>query len=146
MIVFFVCYILSNAKLSLGFAFGIFAVFSILRYRTMMVPIKEMTYMFISISIAIINALSYNGISIGLVLFTNFALIGFIFLLEKTWVKNELKQTVIYEKIELIKPTHHIELMNDLKTRTGLNIHRFEIGKIDFLRDVARIDIFYYEE
>lgn len=145
-IVFFVCYLLSNAKLSLGFAFGIFAIFSILRYRTMMVPIKEMTYMFIAISIAVMNALSFTGVDIGLIVFSNLALVFFIFLLEKAWVKNEIMKTVLYEKIEFIKPEFRQELIQDLSNRTGLKIHKVEINKIDFLRDVARINVYYYDE
>ncbi len=146
LIIFFVCYLLNSVKLSLGFAFGIFAIFSILRYRTETVPIKEMTYMFISISIAIINAISSHAVGLIQVLFTNIIIIGFTFVLEKSWVKNELKRNILYEKIDLIKPENHDELMADLRERTGLNIHRFEIGKIDFLKDIVNIKVFYNED
>lgn len=145
-VVFFVCYLLNSLEISLGFAFGIFAIFSILRYRTTTIPIKDMTYMFISISVAIINALSNQQISYAELLFTNGMLILFAFLLEKLWVQNELRKNIIYEKIDLIKPENHDKLLEDLINRTGLNIHRFEIGRIDFMRDIARIRIYYYNE
>lgn len=144
-VVFFVCYLLNKVELEIGFAFGIFALFSILRYRTRQIPIKEMTYLFISISIAIINALSNETISLLKLSFVNFSIVGLTFLLEKTWVRNELSRNIRYEKIELVKPENHELLMEDLKSRTGLNIHRFEIGRIDFLRDVARVKIYYHE-
>jgi len=145
-VIFFVCYMLNSVKLSLGFAFGIFAIFSILRYRTRTVPIKEMTYMFIAISIAILNALSNTEVSLVELIFTNIIIIVFTLVLEKTWVRNVLTKDIIYERIDLIKPENHDQLMEDLRERTGLNITRFEIGRIDFLRDIARIKIFYHEQ
>lgn len=144
-VVFFVCYLLNNINLSIGFAFGIFAIFSILRYRTKPIPIKEMTYMFISISIAIINALGSTNTTVVEIGFTNFSIVAFTFLLEKTWVKRESDKTVIYEKIENIKPSNHDKLLEDLNNRTGLQIHRIEIGQIDLLRDTARVKVYYYE-
>ncbi len=144
MIVFFICYFLSSIELSLGFAFGIFAIFSILRYRTETVPIKEMTYMFIAISIAIINAIASASVCLIEMIFTNTAIVGLTYILEKAWIRNEVKQMIIYEKIELIKPERQEELIKDIEERTGLKINRYEIGKIDFLRDTALINVFYY--
>lgn len=143
-IIFFVYSFLNHLTLSIGFAFGIFALFSILRYRTTSIPIKEMTYLFIAISIAIINALSNNTISLFELILTNTAIILVTFLLEKVWMKNENMKLIIYEKIDLVKPQHSEELIADLKQRTGLNIHRYEIGKIDFLRDITEIRVYYY--
>lgn len=143
-VIFLVCSLLNHLTLSIGFSFGIFAIFSILRYRTMTIPIKEMTYLFIAISLSIINALSNNSISLAELLFTNLAIVGFTYLLEKIWMKNELVKLIIYERIENVKPEKRDQLMQDLKDRTGLEIHRLEIGKIDFLRDIAEIRIYYY--
>lgn len=143
-IVFLVCSFLNQITLSLGFAFGIFAIFSILRYRTISIPIKEMTYLFIAISIALINAVSNSYISLVELFFTNAAIILTTLTIEKIWMKNENVKLIIYEKIELIKKQNHNELLKDLTERTGLDIHRFEIGKIDFLRDTAEIKVYYY--
>ena len=143
-VIFLVCSLLNHLTLSIGFSFGIFAIFSILRYRTMTIPIKEMTYLFIAISLSIINALTNDSISVAELLFTNLAIVGFTYLLEKIWMKNELVKLIIYERIENVKPDKREQLMLDLKDRTGLEIHRLEIGKIDFLRDIAEIRIYYY--
>lgn len=145
-VVFFVCYLLNTVSLSIGFAFGIFAIFSILRYRTQTIPIKEMTYIFISISIAIINALGNNIIGLAELIFTNSMVILLVYCLERIWVKNELSQLVRYEKIELIKPENYDKMIADLSERTGLKIHRVDIGRIDFLRDTAQLKVYYYEK
>ncbi len=142
-IIFLVCYLLNHLTLGLGFSFGIFAIFSILRYRTLSLPIKEMTYLFISISIAIINALSNSTISYTELVFTNAAIIGLTYILEKSWVRNEQVKHIIYEKINLIKPQLRNELLEDLRLRTGLDITRCEIGRIDFLKDVAELRVYF---
>ncbi len=146
-LIFFICVLLNGVKLKLGFAFGLFAIFGILRYRTEQLPIKEMTYLFMIIAISIINSLSDKKISLAEVLFVNFGIVFITYLLEKVWLlKHESRKYITYEKIELIKPENHEELIKDLKERTGLEIHRVQIGRIDFLRDAARIIIFYYED
>ena len=143
-LIFFFAFLLSNIEINIGFAFGMFAVFAILRYRTDPIPIKEMTYLFIVITIGVINALSNIEISFASLLFTNISLVIMTFILEINWQKNLfIRQTINYEKIENIKPENHDELLIDLKERTGLNIHHFEIRRINFLRDTARIRIFY---
>lgn len=142
-VVFFVCYLLNSLTLSLGFAFGIFAIFSILRYRTETVPIIEMTYMFISISIAMINAIINPFDNILQFLFVNGFIVVLTFIIEKVWVRKELRREILYEKIELIKPERYDELIKDLKERTGLDIHRIEMGKINFLNDTCLITVFY---
>ena len=143
--IFFVCALLNNLTLSLGFSFGIFALFSVLRYRTTTIPIKEMTYLFVAISLAIINALINAKMSYAELVFTNLLLILSIYILEKFWVNNEFMKSIIIEKIELVKPEKYDELMADLKQRTGLDIIRLEVGKIDFLRDIANVRIYYHD-
>lgn len=143
-IVFMLCFLLNNVKLELGFALGLFAIFGILRYRTDAIPIKEMTYLFIVIGLSVINALSNKKVSYTELVFTNIAIVyGLWFLEKRLALKQELSIQLIYEKIENIHKQNNDELMNDLRQRTGIDIKRFEIRKIDFLRDVADITLFY---
>ena len=80
-------------------------------------------------------------------LFANFIIIAVTYGLEKIWLlQQETRKTITYEKIELIKPSRKEELMADLKERTGLNITRIEVRRIDFLRDTAQIRIFFFED
>jgi hypothetical protein len=144
-LIFLLCYLLAGVKLQIGFALGLFAIFGIIRYRTSSIPIKEMTYLFLIIGVSIINALADTKTSVTDVLFTNFIIIVITFSLEKIWLlKRELSKTIIYEKIDLIKPEKQQELLSDLQERTGIkNIKRVEIGRIDFLKDTCMIEIFF---
>ena len=146
-LIFFFSYLLSNITINLGFAFGLFAVFAIMRYRTDPIPIKEMTYLFIVITIGVINALSKTEVSYEALLFTNVAIVGLTYFLETYWQKNLLvRHMVVYEKLENIKPENHDKLLADLRERTGLNIQQFEIRRINFLRDTFRIRIYCKEQ
>ncbi len=144
--VFMLCITLDNVKLELGFALGLFAIFGIIRYRTMQIPIKEMTYLFLVIGISVINALSNSKVSYAELIFTNLTLLAVTYFLERVlMIGHETRKVINYEKIELIKPENWTELKKDLEERTGLTILRFEIGKIDFLKDTAKIVIYYFE-
>jgi hypothetical protein len=146
LVVFFMCFLLENIKLELGFALGLFAIFGIIRYRTQQIPIREMTYLFLVIGISVINALSNRKVSYAELVFTNLALIVITYLLERVFLlQHESRKVVNYEKIDLIVPEKRAELLKDLEERTGLTINRVEVGRIDFLRDTARVFVYYYE-
>lgn len=144
-VIFLLCYLLASVKLQIGFALGLFAIFGIIRYRTSPIPIKEMTYLFLIIGVSIINSLADTKTSVADVLFTNFVIVAITFCMEKIWLKkNELSKIINYEKIELIKPENIHQLIKDLEERTGIKkINRVEIGKIDFLKDTCRLQIFF---
>lgn len=146
MMTFFICVLLRKVPMEMGFAMGLFAVFGILRYRTEALPIKEMTYLFIVIGLAMINALANKSISMAELLFTNFVIVGTTLGIETIWFNDhERSKTVVYEKIDMVKPENHEALLADLRERTGLDVFKFSIGKIDFLKDVADIKIYYKE-
>ena len=145
-LIFFFAFLLGSITINLGFAFGLFAVFAILRYRTDPIPIKEMTYLFIVITIGVINALSGTEVSYEALIFTNITLVVLTCVLENYWQNNLLlRMNIEYEKIENIKPENRAELLSDLKERTGLNIQRLEFRRMNFLRDTARVRIYYKE-
>ena len=142
-LIFVFAFLLAKITINIGFAFGLFAVFAILRYRTDPIPIKEMTYLFIVITIGVINALSGAEVSYAALLFTNIALVGLTYFLETYWQNNTLiLRTVEYEIIENIKPENHEKLLLDLEDRIGIPIIKFEIHRINFLRDTVRISIY----
>lgn len=145
LIIFMITFLLNKVDMGLGAAFGLFAVFSMLRYRTENISAKDMTYLFLAIAIGLITSISKASafeLSIlnGLILLITFFLEGSLF------QKKELSQSIQYENIEMIKPDRHAALIMDLKERTGLNIHRVSIGKLNFLKDTAVVKLYYYED
>ncbi len=142
-IIFIITFVLNKTNISMGAAFGLFAVFSMLRYRTEGISMKEMTYLLIAIALGLINAI---GLQLLPILVFNSIFIAFIFILDHPIVfKQEVSKTIIYENIDLIRPENHELLIEDLRKRTGFNIHRFSIMSIDFLKDATSITIYYYK-
>ena len=145
--VFILCVLLDDVKLQLGFALGLFAIFGIIRYRTDPIPIKEMTYLFLVIGVSVVNALANKKISYAELLFANLIIVFMTFGMERLWLlKHESRKMILYEKIDLIVPDKRELLLQDLEERTGLKIVRYEVKKIDLVRDVANICVYYYEE
>ncbi len=140
---FLMIFLMENLSMQIGFTLGLFAIFGMIRYRTETVPIREMTYLFLIIGVSVINALSM-AVSYAELLVTNGLLLGITWILEsQKFLKHTSTKVILYDKIELIKPEKHEELLADLKERTGINIEKYEVGHIDFLRDVAYIKVFY---
>ena len=147
-LIFFFAFILGNLDINMAFGFGLFAVFAILRYRTDPIPIKEMTYLFIVITIGVINALSANQVVLTELLFANFSIVLLTFLLERHWVNNLpddglSTKTVVYNDMEMIKPENHQKLINDLAQKTGLSVISIKVGRINFIENHANIKLYY---
>ena len=144
-LIYFISGLLRDVQLTLGFGFGLLAVFSVLRYRTEPVPLREATFLFVAISVPFINQLFMSTrISLGELAIINAFIVVALWVLDRGWgVRYEEERQVLYEKIELIKPEKYTELLEDLRVRTGLNVKRFEVNEINFMRDMARITIFY---
>lgn len=143
-VIFLITYLLNKVQMSMGAAFGLFAIFSMLRYRTEGLSAKDMTYLFIVISVGLISAIIKGSWDeLGLV---NGMILLVVWLLEgNLLIKRELTKTIQYDRIELITPERHEELLEDLRVRTGLAVHRVEVQEMDFLKDSALIMIFYYQ-
>lgn len=140
----FICTLLRKVPIELGFALGLFAVFGILRYRTEAMRSRDLTYLFALIGVGIWNGLSNKKISVAELLFVNFVTVATIYILERVsfgGVENE--QTVLYDKLDLLKPDKLPELLADLKARTGLNVHRVSVVQLDLLRDTAQLTVFH---
>lgn len=146
-LIFFLCGLLSSVKLSTGFAFGLFAIFSILRYRTEQISIKDMTYLLAVIALAVMNALFGKKVSMVELIFTNAIILIAAYVLEHLWLtRHEAMRQIIYERIELIKPEKRDELYADLHQRLGVKVSRVEMGRIDLLRDTVQMRVFYFDD
>ncbi len=141
--IFFILYQLQNMSVEVGVALGLFGIFSMIRYRTEQLPIREMTYLFVLIGISIINGAGMAS-SYASFIATNVIFILLIWVLEAAGMSGCKAQKIItYEKIALIKPERREELLADLRERTGLEIIKVQVGSIDFLQDTAFIKVTY---
>ncbi len=155
---FLICFLLSASTIKVGFAFGLFAIFSIMRYRTVVVPIKEMGFFFVCVALGLLNALApvhggFLGLGAegGLAGFTpltciNVFILVLTLILDRFSLTHENMKEVVYERIDLIGPDRRTEMMDDLRARTGLPIHKIEIRSLDFLKDVAIVHAYFYSK
>ncbi|MCR4828593.1 MAG: DUF4956 domain-containing protein [Bacteroidales bacterium] len=141
--IFLILYSLNSLQMEMTLALGLFAIFSMIRYRTEALPIREMTYLFVLIGISIINGSGIASDYLTLIVI-NAAVILLILVLELAGLTNRKATKIItYEKIELIKPERYDELVADLKERTGLDIIEVQVGSINFLKDTAFLKVTY---
>lgn len=140
--VFIVSYLLHNVQVSMGFAFGLFAIFSMLRYRTEAMSIKSMTYLFLVITVSLLSAVGQTS-PIELVLLNVLICVCTGLAESKLLTPRLSEQIILYEKIENIRPQNRNRLLDDLHLRTGLEIQNVLIDKIDFLKDTATLRVFY---
>lgn len=142
-LVFFICNLFASVELSIGFAFGLFAVFSILRYRTTTIQVKEMTYIFIIIAVAVINALSTKKVSYIELFFTNIFILVVTNFVEKRFGKDKSESIMVdYEIIEHLEENNRDQLLDNLKKRLGDNVVDYEIIEANYLRDMAKIRVY----
>lgn len=146
-LIYFVSGLLRDVQLTIGFGFGLLAVFTTLRYRTVRIPIKEMTYLFICITFPFMNTLFMaTRITFQELIIVDTFVIGAIFLLERSWgIPYYSSKQILYEKIDLIRPENYAQLLDDIRLRTGLDVQRCDIEEIDFLRDTATLTIYFQD-
>lgn len=142
-IVFLICTALEMVQIELGFALGLFALFGILRYRTESIPVREMTYLFLVIGIAMINSLvNFSDVFNGIILSNTLVIIP-AWLLEAFLCKHSYKRKdIIYDKVEDIYDSDEV-LKKKLADITGYEIRKLKVNKIDMTRNVAFITIYY---
>ena len=143
-VIYFVLSFMTSIEIGIGVGFGLFAIFSILRYRTDPIPIREMTYLFVISALPVMNSAGANGEIWPQLAAANGAMLAIMWMLEREWgFHYEASKRIVYERIELIRPDRRGELRADLELRTGLKIKRILVGKVDFMRDTADLKIYY---
>ena len=142
-VIFLITFLLNEVEMTLGAAFGLFAVFSMLRYRTEGISAKDMTYLFLVIALGLLLAVGQGGLAqLALI---GAAIVGCTALLEGNLVtKREHAQQVLYDNIALVNARSREALIGDLRSRTGLDVHRVDVQEIDLLRDAARLTVYYH--
>ena len=141
--IFFLIYLLGSVKIKVGMALGLFAIFGIIRYRTETVPVREMTYLFVIISLSVINAIAIN-LSYAEIFATNIIYVVSVWIVESfRGLRHISSKLILYDRVDNIHPHQREELLEDLRKRTGLKITKIEVGAINFLQDTVMIKIYY---
>jgi len=142
--IFFLSFFLKSLQIQLGFAIGLFAIFAIIRYRSTTISIREMVYLFITIGVAVLNALVSAELRLVTILFTNAAIIFSVWLLEKLLKLTHQQSIAIkYDNLELIKSQNYELLHKDLEEKTGLEIERIKVEQINYILQQAELKIYF---
>jgi hypothetical protein len=145
-VVFFVSSIMKRIDIGIGLAFGLFAIFGVLRLRTRNFSVKDMAYLFATIGLSVINSLGLVVMPLTGILIINIIILASAFVLEKVLMLNLFaKHSIVYDRLDLLKPENQNKLLKDLSTKTGRNILRISIEKIDYKREIADLDIYFKE-
>ena len=145
-IIFFVLSLLASTELSVGIGFGLFAIFSMLRYRTDAMPIREMTYLFAIIALPTINAILFSSDTLTVLLLANGIIAGVLYVFERGWgFQYESSRKIVYDNVKMLKPENEELLLADLERRTGLAVKRVEIGSVNLAKKTADLKIYYDE-
>lgn len=156
--IFFLVYLMmgmDRGKATMGVGLGLFGIFSIMRYRTDTMPVREMTYLFVVVCLSVVHAMAVSlgvdsdGEILGtplaeLVVIDLIVIIGIVIF--ESVLKNETSKIVQYDRIELIKPENRDKLIADLNDRLGLEVTNVKVGAVDFLRDMAILRVYYKGE
>jgi len=143
-LIFFLCHLMVNVELGMGFAFGLFALFSIMRYRTQTISIKDMTYLFAVVCTAVMNSINIAELAVLELLFINASIVSALYIMEQSFFQEQLvSRKVQYEKVKLVQPQHYDELKADLEERMGLNIKKIEVYSVNYLTDSAVLYIHF---
>jgi hypothetical protein len=135
---------LKDTEIQIGMGLGLFAIFSILRFRTRNFSVKDMAYTFTSIGISVINSVNLKDFPIIGFLIINLVIVASVFIMEEYLKKNMFnKYSIYYGNLDLLKPGSNHKLIKDLSSKTGLDIFRVKILNIDFTREIAHLEIYY---
>ena len=140
--IFFLVYFMmgmERGKATMGVGLGLFGIFSIMRYRTDAMPVREMTYLFLIICLSVVHAMADNYVELLII----DAIVVLAIMLCERKLKVQPTKLVQYDRIELIKPDRYDDLVADLEQRLGLKIVKVDVGGVNLLKDTAVLRVTY---
>lgn len=143
-IVFFITAMLKSVFIEFGMAVGLIAIFAVLRFRTRNFSLKDMSYMFATIGVSVINSLKLVGFPVlGVIIFNLIIIASAVVLEEFTIRHNTTTYTIVIEDLDMLKNGKRQKLLKELSSLTGKEIVRFKIREVDYKAQEAKIDIFF---
>jgi hypothetical protein len=145
-IIFLICSLLETVDIQLGMALGLFAIFAILRFRTVNYTVKDMTYIFTVIGISVINSQANIPPPLIGAIVVNAIIIIAAYILEIFLNKRtHISIVIIYNNLELLKPGLKKDLIKDLSVQTGQNVEKVIIRKMDITKKTAELEVFFMD-
>ncbi len=142
--VFFISSMLKSVFIEFGMAIGLFAIFTILRFRTRNFSLKDMSYIFTTIGISVINSLKLTGFPVlGVVIFNIIIIVSALILEEFTLKHNVVRHTIVFEDLDLLKSAKKQKIIKEISALTGKDVTNVKIRKIDYREKLAYLDISY---
>jgi len=144
LIIFGLSTVLTRIDLSVGSGFGLFAIFTMMRYRSEQINMKDMAYLLIMIGLGFINSTGYDVVGFEEIILLNFVITGVVFGLEKIYfTKRKNSQKIKYDKIELLKPKYNHLLQRDLSLRLGKEVIEVKTENVNFIEGYATLKVYY---
>lgn len=138
------CSLMGTVNVQIGMVLGLFAIFAILRFRTVTFTVKDMTYIFIIIGVSVVNSQANIPPPVLGAIIVNSIIIIATLILEVFLKNNKLESFDLkYKKAELLDPSRRKELLKDLSVITGEEIEEIEIKKFDAVKGRADLEVFY---
>jgi hypothetical protein len=145
-VVFFLSTVINFFPVTMTFAFGLFAIFQVLRFRTTNFGVKDMAYIFAVIGISVINAVVFAKLPFESKLVMNCIIVSLTFVLEEITRKNTFKShRIVYRNIEMLRPENKLKLLEELSSISGRNVIRAKITKVDYKKGISDLEIFFKE-
>jgi len=147
LIIFGLSTVLTRIDLSVGSGFGLFAIFTMMRYRSEQINMKDMAYLLIMIGLGFINSAGYDVVGYEEILFLNLVVVGVVFGLERAYfAKRKNSQKIKYDKVELLKPKYTHLLHRDLSLRLGKEVIEVKIENVNFIEGFATLKVYYGDD
>jgi len=145
LIVFLIASILDRVKMEFGFAMGLFAIFSIIRFRTVNIELKEMAYLFTTVGISVINALvNYQIEDWRGLLISNFIILLAAFSMEKYQPRKKVaKKLLTLTLTDLQILNDNKLLLEEVRKQTNLNVFKVDVSKINASKKEVVAWIYY---
>ncbi len=144
LIIFALCTILNNVELSIGSGFGLFAVFTMMRYRSEQLQIKDMTYLLVVVGLGFVNSTYKCTIGPAEILFLNVSIALSLYILEKTLLSHNLvKQKIKYNQLDLLKVGNKPLLRQDLEEKIGARVVSVDVESVNYLEGSANLIVKY---
>ena len=147
-IIFIICILLSSVEVQLGIALGLFAVFSIIRFRNIQANPRELSFLFVSLGLALMNSLLPMDTPLIRLMLNNIIILVIVGITDYYLFRNHLVTKMInYDRLDLMEESKREEMEADLKVRFGIDrIKKIQVGNVDTIKGQVKIKVWILDK